>query len=423
MDPPVLRRVERLDSIPLGGACWTEEGYLRDKPIVTSVGIFSYQNPDGTTRRELRLPEHVFDPESLASYRGKPVILTHRAGSVDKDNVQREHIGTILSEGIPEGENVRVEIVIHDTDAVKRTGLRELSLGYSLDLDETPGTWNGQPYDAVQTNIRINHLALVSKARAGEQARLNIDSRDEKSEGGTKMDQESKDGLTEEQLAEAIQQYKSRMAEDACKEDAKPPVPPEAERPVTPPPSAPKPEQPADPVKLARGHRDARKADGGPQDAESTQKVLAQQDADIDALLELIEQMRAKSDFAAAPDVKADGAKPVTFNADSVDEIVRERVRLLRLCDRLNLDGVDDKSIPELKRAVIRSVKPALRLDGRSEVYIDAAFDVARQEVEARKDTNYQRRQMFNADAARPPACAAARRQQMIEDMDGGNKA
>ena len=100
MEPPVLKRVERLDSIPLSDTYWTEEGYLIDKPIVTSVGIFEYRNPDGSTRRELRLPEHVFDKDSLASYRGKPVILTHRAGSVDKDNVDREHIGTILSEGM-----------------------------------------------------------------------------------------------------------------------------------------------------------------------------------------------------------------------------------------------------------------------------------------------------------------------------------
>ena len=57
-------------------------------------------------------------------------------------------------------------------------GLKELSLGYNLTLDETPGEWNGQHYDAIQRDIRINHLALGREARAGEQARLNIDGRD-----------------------------------------------------------------------------------------------------------------------------------------------------------------------------------------------------------------------------------------------------
>ena len=51
------QKVHRLDSIPLDKTYFTEEGYLVDHPIVTSVGIFVYHNPDGTERRELRLPE------------------------------------------------------------------------------------------------------------------------------------------------------------------------------------------------------------------------------------------------------------------------------------------------------------------------------------------------------------------------------
>ena len=99
---------------------------------------------------------------------------------------------------------------------------------------------------------------------------------------------------------------------------------------------------------------------------------------------------------------------------------------VIRLGDRLNLDGTDAMTIPQLKRAIIKAVKPTLRLDGQSEVYIDAAFAIARDEVEARKGTEYQRRQMFNTDSAPrkapEPAGATARRNQMIEDMDGGNE-
>lgn len=168
---PHLLNVMRLDSLPLEQTFFTPEGYLRDRPILTSTGIFEYSNPDGSIRRELRLPEEVFDAESLRSYQGKPIIVTHDAGLVDKDNVSREQIGTILTEGYRSGNDVRADIVIHDTDEMKDCGLKELSLGYNLDLDETPGVWNGLPYDAIQRNIRINHLALVREARAGEQAR------------------------------------------------------------------------------------------------------------------------------------------------------------------------------------------------------------------------------------------------------------
>ena len=96
---PKLVHVTRLDSYPAFKATYTEEGYLKDKPVMTSTGIFEYKNEDGSTRRELRLPEDVFDPESLASYKGKPVVITHDAGLITSENVAENQIGTILSEG------------------------------------------------------------------------------------------------------------------------------------------------------------------------------------------------------------------------------------------------------------------------------------------------------------------------------------
>ena len=138
---PKLSRVIRLDSLPVNSTYFTEEGYLVDHPVLTSIGIFEYTNSDGSVRRELRLPEEVFKPESLKTYKGKPIIITHDAGLITKDNVGEEAIGTILSEGYQDGDDVRAEIIIHDTDEMKSVGLKELSLGYNLTLDETPGVW------------------------------------------------------------------------------------------------------------------------------------------------------------------------------------------------------------------------------------------------------------------------------------------
>ena len=217
--PPVLKRVTRLDSTPVTKAMFTDEGYLKDTPILTSTGIFEYSNSDGSIRRELRLPEEVFAPESLESYKGKPVIITHNAGLVTKDNVHDNMIGTILSEGFKSGNDVKAEIIIHDTDEMKESGLKELSLGYNLDLDEEPGEWNGQHYDAIQRNIRINHLALVREARAGEQARLNIDGRDSNPKGGNEMARKvtktthADSVLSSEELKKALEEYKARRAQ------------------------------------------------------------------------------------------------------------------------------------------------------------------------------------------------------------------
>ena len=171
----VLTRVQRFDSMPLNATYFTAEGYLVDHPILTTCGIFEYTNKDGSTRKELRLPEEVFARKSLESYKGKPIIITHNAGVVDKNNVADEQIGTILGNGYKDGKDVRAEIIIHNTEELKASGLRALSLGYNLELDETPGEWHGEHYDAIQRNIEINHLALVAEARAGDSARLNID--------------------------------------------------------------------------------------------------------------------------------------------------------------------------------------------------------------------------------------------------------
>jgi hypothetical protein len=52
-------------------------------------------------------------------------------------------------------------------------GKRELSNGYASLIDFTPGeTVNGQHYDAVQRQIRGNHVAVVDKGRAGPMCRI-----------------------------------------------------------------------------------------------------------------------------------------------------------------------------------------------------------------------------------------------------------
>lgn len=453
MSAPKLRRVLRLDNISLNKTYFTDEGYLVDNPIVTSVGIFEYALPGGGVRRELRLPEHVFDPESLASYEGKPVIITHNAGTVDKDNVEEHQIGTILSKGYQDGADVRAKIVIHDTDSMKECDLRELSLGYNLDLDETPGVWEGQPYDAIQTNIRINHLALVENARAGKQARLNIDSRDQTLKGAkvsmanpkTRRDGE---GMSPEDFAAAIEKFKARRAARMAEhhpDEGETPAPP-AEEPAA---KVEDCDTPAvdgegegasaqEQTQMVKDRRDRRDSDGDPSNLDEAMHTIAQQDEDIETLLGIIDAMCADEahDGDDTPPAATDGeeeppangdddeSKAGAMNADSVDAIVRERVKLARIGDRLHIDGLDALSIMESKKSIVKKLKPGLRLDGQSDSYIKAAFDLAMSELNARKDTNFQRRQMFNGDGKAPAdttSAAAESRQKMIEKKIGGN--
>ena len=466
---PKLTNVIRLDSMPLKQTYFTAEGYLKDRPILTTTGIFEYKNPDGSIRRELRLPEEVFNSDSLVSYKGKPVIITHEAGLITKDNVHEEQIGTILSEGYRDGNDVRAEIIIHDTDGMKECGLKELSLGYNLDLDETPGYWEGQPYDAIQRNIRINHLALVREARAGETARLNIDGRDSKTlKGGIasmskiKKNTRHADGvLSQEELAKAIEEYKARraqrMAAKADEDENEKEVntePETKEIEETPAPSTvDEAETIEEKVQIIKDRRDRRDSENDPETTEEALGIIANQDEDINVLFDIIDTLLAEKEFSTAnepeantdtenvvdepatdcstenndegeetveaEEVENEEEEPVQdeedteevapastptgekLNADSVDRIVRTRIQLGMVGRTLNMDGLENLSILSAKKKIIKAIRPNLRLDGKTEAYINAAYDCAVDEINkiGKKDVAYQKKQMFNKDS------------------------
>lgn len=421
--PLVLRSEMRTDSVPVDEH-YSAEGYFYDNPILTRTGIFVYHLEDGSERRELRRPEDVFDPKSLASYEGKPIIITHDAQVIDKDNAHRERVGTILTPGQQDGETVRAKIVIDDPDAVKASGLRELSVGYYQDLIMEPGEWNGEPYDAIQTHIRVNHLALVAVARAGDDARLNMDSQD--SNGGmTPMDENEKmnnptqdddatvdttkpttddgegagsppvtPGLDPVGVQAAIKAYLTATTGGATADDENNPA------------------AGGDPTKPTEddGEDDPTKPDAL---AEITARRDAMEDgqakADINTLLSMLDAANARADAAE------DDTKPTEdeddnpddsssqLNHDSASAIaaqVSQRVELCRLGDKLHLDGMETMPVMQAKKKVVHAVIPGMRLDGKSSAYINAAFDIAKEKINGRKSVADQRRQIFNADSA-----------------------
>lgn len=435
-------REQRFDSISLDKTYYTKEGYLVDHPIVTTCGIFEYKNDDGSTRRELRTPEHVFAESSLKSYRGKPIIITHDAGSVNKNNVRHEQIGTIMSNGIPDGDGVRCEIIIYDTDALKRCGLRELSLGYSVDKVDIPGTWKGEPYDCIQTNIEINHLAIVADARAGGTARLNIDGRENDNKttlqggkrsmkSGTKGYRTDDTDLTPEELEAAVELFKAQKAaanassavidEGSGEPPADDPTEPDKEK------------TPVEQVKENVGRRDSEGGSMAPED------VIAEQKADIETLLSEIEKLEAAKDMAAAsggdgenkdsdiPEgAKEDPAdKEKGVNMDSMEKMMRERLDVYRMADRLNLDGLDHLSITDCRKMIVKAIQPQMNLDGKGEVYVKAAYDIAKANYNDRRSTEAQRKKIagekLQLDASEDCGSVSARKK-MVERMMGGKK-
>lgn len=134
--------------------------------------------------------------------------------------------------------------------------------------------------------------------------------------------------------------------------------------------------------------------------------------SDINTLLSMLEAEKARAD-AAEDDAKqpptededdASDNDSGQLNHDSLDAIVKkkvgQRMELCRLGDKLHLDGMDTLPVMQAKKKVIRTVLPGMRLDGKGNAYINAAFDIAKGKVDGRKTVNDQRRQVFNADSA-----------------------
>lgn len=188
-------------------------------------------------------------------------------------------------------------------------------------------------------------------------------------------------------------------------------------------------------VSLIKDRRDRRDADGDAADLEAAKAAIAEQDEDIEQLIEIVEELQAANDIAAAntdndeggeenkdeDDEPDSGEKPM--NADSVDAVIAERLKLGRIGDRLNLDGLETLKPLEAKKRIIKAIKPDLRLDGKSKHYVNTAFDIALQELDSRKGTDYQRRQMFNADGrnrTNSGSSAMSARERMIDRMMNG---
>ena len=168
----------RFDKSQVGKIVKTDEGYLRGEAVVTRCGVFKYLNQDGTIRREARLPEYAFKKDSLDSLKMIPVTNNHPTVLVDATNAKELSIGSTGETINIDGENILTTVTINVQDAIneiENNNKVELSLGYTLDLIDQKGVYNGQEYDCIQTNIKYNHLAVVERGRAGV-SRLNFDS-------------------------------------------------------------------------------------------------------------------------------------------------------------------------------------------------------------------------------------------------------
>ena len=344
-----MEKVNRFDrGVVKGDAVVTDEGYIRANAVVTRTGIFLYHNADGSIRRELRHPDDVWNEDSIASMELIPVTNNHPAEKlVNAKNFKQLAIGFTGETIKKDGQYIIAPVVITDQDGVdwvQNQGRKELSLGYTVDLFPESGSYNGEPYDYRQKNIRYNHLAIVNTARAGADARIALDSQD---------------------TVEILLTEVNKMAKRKIKID-------EEEVMVEP--------QTADYVE--RLEMDLKNLEDEKRRVEDEIKMIRDK---LERAEGERDSLRAKLD---EPKEK-DGASGVAMDSASFQSAVKERVKVIQMAEqtlekskRANLDSMNNLDI---KKAVIGQCRKTISLDGKSSAYIDAMFDTIVEEKVANK--------------------------------------
>jgi hypothetical protein len=96
---------------------------------------------------------------------------------VTSKNAKQYAVGAVGEMVRQDGDRVRATLTVFDATTIEKMerGKVQISCGYDVYLEETPGVVNGQKYDAIQRNIRGNHVAIVDTGRAGPEIHVRLD--------------------------------------------------------------------------------------------------------------------------------------------------------------------------------------------------------------------------------------------------------
>lgn len=167
-------------TMPASARHQDQNGFLLVKGCpIASFGILQYSAAqlglDGDPNRIVNVyrPEsEVSNQEYLDSFQIVPMINDHEmlsgfqddetAAAPEQKGVDGVLINVCYKQPWVNGD---LKIFSRSMQADLNGGKKDLSLGYTCDFELKSGTWNGKDYEAIQTNMRGNHIALVDAGR------------------------------------------------------------------------------------------------------------------------------------------------------------------------------------------------------------------------------------------------------------------
>ena len=152
----------------------TPEGYLLCENVpITRTGEFLYKSnevpieatADGVIKIQ-RDEDQVFSDVTIKSFEGKPFTIDHPQGFVGPENwgeLAQGHVQHVRRGENGQGDLLLADILVTTEEAIKliKAGQREISCGYDAEYSQI------EKGLGKQTDIIGNHIALVSKGRAG----------------------------------------------------------------------------------------------------------------------------------------------------------------------------------------------------------------------------------------------------------------
>lgn len=150
---------------------------VKNNPI-SKVGVFPYSGraiggdePD-KIYQVYRPAEELGSAECIESFRLVPLIDDHTMLGDGATPAEDKGVHGVTGEDVTfDGETLFSNLKIFSSALANliEGGKRELSCGYRCEYEFASGEYNGVKYDAIQRNIRGNHLALVDDGRMGKE--------------------------------------------------------------------------------------------------------------------------------------------------------------------------------------------------------------------------------------------------------------
>lgn len=346
--------------------------FLTVSATPTRAGVFTYFEPDVNGKlqqvRELRHPDEVFSKETLDSLNGIPYTIQENHVSLFTPmDARGKSYGFTLQDARKEGDHSAVSIKIIDGEeikAVERNDSLELSNGYTCDVVKGLGEFNGEKYDAKQTNIRYNHVARVSNARGGDTCRIRLDSKG--AICGIEADRIDSETVSEKTNGESIMKMIQRELPKVVVGDFR---------------------LDADEVEFPDEHKGV--VDQFKKREKSLVTELEAVTEKLDKADELATETKAKFDVMEKENKELKTANDLSIPREDINVHVKERAKYLKYADQYKLDKADDMTNEDIiKNICLAADTVADKTELEKPEYAKVVFDMLDHKHEKKKQAS-----------------------------------